>query len=498
MPVLTNLVKRGQQGRDQNETPGASSQDPKPDTPGESGRRPLRRQGLVTNLVKGVGTGIGLISESRHHNKEKKKSAADDKAQGNQYDPADGDNPSDEQEQHNREAHSGDGSQTPSDPPLYMDEATWALDDVQDGLSPTPEVVTGEQDVQALADAFVQDHKTTSTTSTLPMPMPVIIPQRRPGVRARGFVPAYAPLLQDVGIDEATFMDFIRELNKATMPSPWIHAINVAGLAAQHVPEPVTIAVGIAAQKATQVALQTHSRFKTNTFLSKLNAEYFRPLGLIAVILTWMPSRAEVITQTTLDQTIESAAQRTSGNKMQASHATAHFEWPDSAPLVFPTLDKLAGPEALEEVAKKPNFAQRSMAFATQYLDMRKQAEWAADHPESGLAQLNVKPEFHSRYSDPNHPANSGSLVALLTGGAVTGRAFARRQGRRARIQGVRDRLSAARQERGGGLGSAGPAALLGGVKKMMHEVRMHFIPQAIAFRGCRSHQGRRSAVLTW
>lgn len=42
-----------------------------------------------------------------------------------------------------------------------------------------------------------------------------------------------------------------------------------------------------------------------------------------------------------------------------------------------------------------------------------------------------------SRYSDPNHPANSGSLISLLTGGAVN--PAARRQARRAAMQKRRD-----------------------------------------------------------
>ncbi|KAL4972051.1 hypothetical protein BDW66DRAFT_155090 [Aspergillus desertorum] len=37
--------------------------------------------------------------------------------------------------------------------------------------------------------------------------LPVIIPQRRPGVRVRGFVRAYAPDLEPCGIDQDTFMD---------------------------------------------------------------------------------------------------------------------------------------------------------------------------------------------------------------------------------------------------------------------------------------------------
>ncbi|KAH6609094.1 hypothetical protein Trco_002440 [Trichoderma cornu-damae] len=308
-----------------------------------------------------------------------------------------------------------------------------------------------EQDinVHSMVDDFVRSHTLPSGQQIQRhrLRMPVIIPQRRPGERSRGFILAYAPLLQDAGIDQTTFVDFVKELNLAATPSPWINAINLAAVAMRHVPEPVTIAVSIAAQVTTQVSLQVHSRSKTNTFLNKMNAEFFRPLGLIVVLMTWKPSRAgDVVTQATFDASLERATQNASGprpgvvgefnNKMQASHGITDFEWPESAPLVFPTLDKLAGtPEGRQAVAdagkKQPNSVMRSMIFAMDYVDKRSQAQWASEHPESRLAQLGVKPEFHSRYADPNYPASSGSLLALLTGGAVGGRASERKQVKR-------------------------------------------------------------------
>lgn len=41
-------------------------------------------------------------------------------------------------------------------------------------------------------------------------------------------------------------------------------------------------------------------------------------------------------------------------------------------------------------------------------------------NPDSALSQGH-KPTFRSRYADPSHPASSGSLVGLLTGGHMTG-----------------------------------------------------------------------------
>ncbi|KAK4064434.1 hypothetical protein Trihar35433_7951 [Trichoderma harzianum] len=462
-----------------------------------------QRKGLVSGLVRGVAAGIGLASESYHNHQEKKKAKASaaaftgesstagesSRAIHNEAHPEDSSRGFPDEKRHSSHEHDDDDSSDSEENsgPINVDqktardleEAQWELDAAQQQLEPPPDYATvmeQDLDVQAMADGFQHG-----------LPMPVILPQRRPGERARGFIHAYAPLLQNVGIDQATFIDFIKQLNMATAPSPWINAINVAAIAVQHVPEPITIAVSIAAQVTTQVSLQAHSRSKTNAFLNKMNAEFFRPRGLIAIVMTWKPSRpGEVVTQVTFDAALEQATQNASGprsgmgggisNKMQASHGTTNFEWPESAPLVFPTLDKLSdsaeGRQAVEEAGKKePNGMKRSMIFAMEYMDKRSQAQWANMHPESRLAQLNVKPEFHSRYADPNHPASSGSLLALLTGGAIGGGVSDRKQARRDRKAARRDRRSQRREQRGPTiLNTVGPGALIRGIRKIMHE----------------------------
>lgn len=51
------------------------------------------------------------------------------------------------------------------------------------------------------------------TSNQHPLACPVIIPQRRAKQRNRGFAPAYAPCLNDCGISEQTFLQFIQHLN---------------------------------------------------------------------------------------------------------------------------------------------------------------------------------------------------------------------------------------------------------------------------------------------
>jgi hypothetical protein len=48
------------------------------------------------------------------------------------------------------------------------------------------------------------------------LPCPVIIPQRRPGAKKRGFVRAYAPVLADCGISQDVFLKFISDFHKSS------------------------------------------------------------------------------------------------------------------------------------------------------------------------------------------------------------------------------------------------------------------------------------------
>lgn len=47
------------------------------------------------------------------------------------------------------------------------------------------------------------------------LPYPVIIPQRRPEDKSRGWMLAYAPVLNDFGIDQATFLKFLIDFNES-------------------------------------------------------------------------------------------------------------------------------------------------------------------------------------------------------------------------------------------------------------------------------------------
>jgi hypothetical protein len=76
-----------------------------------------------------------------------------------------------------------------------------------------------EQSTNRVLPLTEQRSSSRSNTVRGRLDCPVIIPQRRPEEKERGFIRAYAPALLDCGIDEATFLHFLDSLNQATKVS---------------------------------------------------------------------------------------------------------------------------------------------------------------------------------------------------------------------------------------------------------------------------------------
>lgn len=374
-----------------------------------------QRAGPVAKLVRVLATGIGLATESYQHHKDKKVSKAGSSSTAEADDAA----VANEELTLEYEAHLSQ----------QMDEAVWELDEAQDELADhrlTPSGVA-EGDEPALADSFIHNHPPPpydeqDVADHGGLALPVVITQRRPGSRTRGFVRAYSPLLADAGIDQPTFLDFLENLNKSVKPSPWIQTINLASFVGQAVPEPFTIIISLAVKKVTDASSELHSRSKTNKFLDQVNESFFAPRGLVALIMTWKPSRAhEMLTMAEFN--MHSAVMKASGHgqgqqrsRFESSSGASSFEWPETAPLVFPTLDELVDSGEGGE-AKKQSAIKRGGNFVGEYMDKRARAEWAGKNPESSMANETGQEQFASRYADPNHPASSGDPIALLTGG---------------------------------------------------------------------------------
>lgn len=145
------------------------------------------------------------------------------------------------------------------------DEDIWDLDDVVDAqMSHPPSNDDPTRDPDALVDEFVREHQpppySSSATPRSRLPCTVVIPQRRPRDKKRGFVRAYAPVLNEVGIDQATFLDFLKTFYMSSKSSPYLQVINVAAMIAGNAPSVIAMGVSIGVQVACGVAMEVQSR----------------------------------------------------------------------------------------------------------------------------------------------------------------------------------------------------------------------------------------------
>jgi hypothetical protein len=184
-----------------------------------------------------------------------------------------------------------------------------------------------------------------------------------------------------------------------------------------------------------------------------MNKEFFEPRGLYCLIMTYKPDSSAAHARIDINQTISNYMEPASSKgrqtlrnmRMSSGKTYGELEMPEAAPLIFPALEALAASPS-EGAAQTTSKLKDSQKFVADYFDRRAQAKYAGESPGSSLAHMGEEKKFASRYADPNHPANSGSLVALLTGGAINPRA--RKQQRREKRAIRRGR--APRQKKGG------------------------------------------------
>ncbi|OJJ50359.1 hypothetical protein ASPZODRAFT_58063 [Penicilliopsis zonata CBS 506.65] len=409
---------------------------------------------LRTRAVQGVAAGIGLVSESVSAHKARKQKAARQRDSGSSS-PVDREEAIGEEQREVDECH----------------ELQWELDEVQDQLCGRPEststvitdedTVNGDTDTISLAESFARNYPPPSYTETPQLPCPVVLPQRRPKSQMRGFIRAYSPVLQDFGIDESMFLEFLETSNKACQASPWIQAVNLASIGTMFMPTLTGFLVSAAIQIATNMAMAAEGRRKTNAYFDKINDSFFRPRGLYCLIMTWNPESADPYATFNLNSTVMTAMDRGGSDmfgKLRHKFKTANADtygnlpFPETAPLVFPVLDQLPDDE---EIQKKLSKLKKQKQFASDYWDRRARAKFALENPDSEL-NMGPKPIFTSRYADPSHPASSGSLLGLVTGGYLTEEKLSNLKGR-----GTLSQLTASRGsggsapygQRGGGLG---------------------------------------------
>ena len=352
------------------------------------------------------------------------------------------------------------------------DEEDWIRDETETQLEPRrADGGEGEsQSIDHIIEAFNRRHPPPQyQQADERLPCAVIIPQRRPHTKTRGFVRAYAPVLQDCGIDEATFMDFHEGFHRAINKQGWFNAVNIAvaisvlAETAAVAPSIIVHATAFCVHTSIEAGRRLYISHETNKFLEAMNANLFQPRGLYAMIMSYKPSSNQTsenidinahITSAVAARTIESRSsfRGTSGQTKYAA------QMPEAAPLVFPLLRS-----APEE--QKQNAFKRAANFAADYSDRRAQADFAAKNPE--VAQLNVAPrkEFASRWADPNHPASTGGLISILSGGAIERPTRRRRRENDGQMRSGRTSIRGRREQRLGG-----PGGLVGAAKRSLKE----------------------------
>lgn len=213
---------------------------------------------LLFNMVTGpivrlIGSGIGLASEAvaAHKQGKAEKSQGQEKPQvpsphsGNDsespvYAEVDNQNEADELVARGQAAHTDFEEPPPNYDRVVHDEEDWELDAAAEeavGRDTDTENDDGTKlDLRKITQHFIERHPLPSGGHHAQgkLPCPVIIPQQRPRTKARGFVNAYAPVLENCGVDQKTFIDFLKTFHKASqvcLPSSlfgsWNQAENI-------------------------------------------------------------------------------------------------------------------------------------------------------------------------------------------------------------------------------------------------------------------------------
>lgn len=142
--------------------------------------------------------------------------------------------------------------------------------------SPDSRISTNESENNAEDETVenpvtIQNLTLPTTTAQKPKPLSqlVILPQRRPGVKRKGFLRAYAPVLQNAGISQPQFLQFLNDFDAAAKANPVFTVVALAGEVVGMVPEAICMAVGACVKTAADIAGELDSRRKTNGFLGE-------------------------------------------------------------------------------------------------------------------------------------------------------------------------------------------------------------------------------------
>ncbi|KAI0849184.1 hypothetical protein F5Y00DRAFT_235870 [Daldinia vernicosa] len=265
----------------------------------------------------------------------------------------------------------------------YNEEEEWALDDAQEKLRARYSGNSGLQRHHDLGAPVPVNPGPSLPVASGSLPYPIIIPQRRPGQRDRGFIRAYAPDLMSCGIDVPTFMGFLDELDKATASCPYVSAINLASNAAGFLPSGIGTAVTLTVKITAGVYQEMRSRKNQNAFLLKMNDELFRPRGLYCFIMAYNPESNNALVQ----EDLSAATSNTRSEFRSNDGITGPIEFPASAELVFPDLEDTSSDEEEGESGTKSFFSKLIDSY-NERKDLKAQRKYLRKNPTGALNPL--------------------------------------------------------------------------------------------------------------
>nr|XP_023908582.1 uncharacterized protein LOC112020254 [Quercus suber] len=325
---------------------------------------------------------------------------------------------------------------------LQDDEEDWALDEAVPD-PPSYEEVAGQR---RTSDELVQDVLVTShrpvqqLQAPSALPCPVILPQRRPGDKGRGFVRAYAPVLLQNGIGQEQFLAFLKSFHKASQASPLFTAIQVSSSIASFAPSVIALAVATATDVAAQAGREILPRQRANHFLDRMNEEVFKPAGLYAMVVkykkdfeanrnghsTEMGAHIGIGTErinltashaiAKYNRTASNESSHTLSSRMQNLRLASDtnegsIELVEAAPLIFPYLDR-----AIDLGTSSENTKDRfndSGVFLQDYKDRRTQGIFALNNLDRAFTLAEDQKGLKSRVNDPVHPMCDNGLFGL-------------------------------------------------------------------------------------
>ncbi|KAL3472488.1 hypothetical protein BJX99DRAFT_262271 [Aspergillus californicus] len=423
-------------------------------------------------VAKILRTGLGFVSEAAH--------AISDNRSGRNSDNGAADTLSHPLSEHiPDESREREGTKRTSDveinpDPLAgadQDEVAWQLDDMAEQLRETndehppappyleedPEQEMEEEEKikqrEALARELVDMAGPPPAKDTLHrLPYPVIIPQRRPRKKDRGFVRAYAPVLDDCGLSQEVFVRFLEYLDTVNHASAWIELVFIAAQITSSIPFPAAMIVGTIVAVVAGTARELQMRTRANTFLEMVNRDLFMPRGLFALVIAFKPEDSTrqgplgtvagsakktlfkkekvdlnqaAIKWSNPDPNRSSFGRRLDNIRVQSGETNSEIELPEVASLIYPDLDRVAA-DLCEEGQEKSQLQGVMEKFSgagdwvNDYMDRRAMVFYEAKHPGTPLvAPPEHRTPMKSRFNDPDHPANSGSIIALVTGGLI-------------------------------------------------------------------------------